>query len=189
MQLILRQLVWLLLFFIITMIGCFSDRGHTPVYGPGESANNGNDDDALNINIKDPNELPQLERDIYELVNQHRFDLGLSELAWSNTVAKQCRNHSVDMALGNVSYGHQGFQERIETIRNNFPNAVGVENIAKHYTSKRLAEKVVEKWLSSSEDRERIEGSYQTTGVGAAKNVNETFYFTQIFIRQQDFLD
>lgn len=185
MQLILKRFVLLALFFGISMLGC-SERGHAPVYGPGESGN-GNNDGTFNIKITDANRLPQLEKDIYGLVNQYRLNIGLSELAWSNTVAKQCRNHSVDIALGNISYGHQGFQERIETIRHNFPNAAGVENIAKHYNSNDLAKKVVEEWLANPQAQEKIEGNFQTTGVGVAKDSNENFYFTQILISQEIF--
>lgn len=180
---ILKQFIFFALLCSISMLGCLSERGHTPVYGPGEGEIN-NNDDTFNIKIK-PNELPQLEKNIYELVNQHRLNLGLSKLAWSNTIAKQCRNHSVDMALKNISYGHQGFQERIETIRHNFPNAAGVENIAKHSNSNNLAEKVVEEWVANLPERKRIEGNFQTTGVGVAKDANENFYFTQILINQE----
>jgi uncharacterized protein YkwD len=176
----------IILFFIILIViftGCVRERGHSPVFDPINNDNNGGNDDH-GINIKYANELPELEQAIFDLTNQHRLNLGLDELAWSNTIAKQCRQHSSNMALGNLSFGHQGLDERLNKIRRNFPNAMGTELIAKHSSSYNLAKKIFQNWLESAEYRQNIEGNFQTTGVGVAKNANEFFYFTQIFIRQ-----
>lgn len=185
MKPIFKSIILLLSITIIVMAGCTAERGHSPVFGPSENDNNGGNNNDYGINI-DANELPQLEQAIFELTNHYRSNLGLTELAWSNTIAKQCRQHSSNMALGNVSFGHQGLNERFEKIRHNFPNAIGVELIAKRPSSYDLAEKIFGNWLGNAEYRQNIEGDFQTTGVGAATNADEIFYFTQIFIRQTE---
>lgn len=179
---------FILSFLILTIIfiGCVSERGYSPVFSPSESNNSGENNNEHGINIKYPNELPELEQAIFELTNQHRANLGLDELVWSNTIAKQCRQHSTNMALGSLSFGHQGFNERLDKIRRNFPNALGTELIAKHSSSYNLAKKIFQNWLEITEYRQNIEGNFQTTGIGVAKNSNEIFYFTQIFIRQDE---
>ena len=171
---------------IIINIGCVSERGHSPVFGPGENDNTDGGNNDHGINIKYANELPEIEQAIFDLTNEHRVNLGLPELAWSNTVAKQCRQHSSNMALGYVSFGHTGLSERINKIRQNFPNTFGVELISRHGPSTKLPEHIITEWLQDLEQRQYIEGDYQITGVGVAKSANNNFYITQIYIKQGD---
>jgi uncharacterized protein YkwD len=188
MKPIFNWFILLLPIIIIIVIGCTSERGNRLIFDPGENNNNNNGGNTndYGINIKDANELPDLEQALFELTNQYRANLGLTELAWSNTIAKQCRQHSSNMALGNVPFGHQGLNERFEKIRQNFPNAIGEELIAKHSSSNKLAEKIFDYWLGDAELRQNIERDFQTMGVGSAKNASEIFYFTQIFISQEE---
>jgi uncharacterized protein YkwD len=122
----------------------------------------------------------EIERTTWSLVNEYRRSLGLSELAWNETLAEVARGHSLDMAEGRCGFGHAGFEERIAAIGKSIPWTKIAENVA--YTES--AENAVDGWIRSAEHKVNLEGDYRMSGVGAAMNKSGTgFYITQIFIR------
>jgi uncharacterized protein YkwD len=124
-----------------------------------------------------------IEQRVYELANEHRISEGLVTLQWSEIIAEQCRIHSQDMAQGIVDFGHDGFSERIDNIRDEIMVTAAGENVAYNIGEQDPANAAVEAWLSSPGHRANIEGDYNFTGVGVAKTNDDTYYFTQIFIR------
>jgi len=124
---------------------------------------------------------------VHELINQHRLNQGLDSLIWNDACADQCRQHSRDMAEGNVPFGHDGFNERVESIAVELGITVVAagENVAYNMGMSDPARAAVDAWLASSGHRQNIEGNYRLTGVGVACPAQEslTFYFTQIFIK------
>lgn len=129
----------------------------------------------------DPNEIPLLEKKVFELVNKYRDSKGIETLSWSVTIAKQCRSHSHDMAIGKFPFGHAGFQERLSTISRTFNISQASENIYHQYTLKNLAENAVSNWLNDPDGQEKITGEYDKSGVGIVK-YKDWIYITQIFI-------
>jgi len=127
--------------------------------------------------------LLDLENRIYNLVNQHRTQIGLEELKWRKIIAVQCRTHSQDMAEGRTDYGHGGFPERVGNIRKEITFASASELVAYNTGYADPAEAVVIGWLGSTWHREQIEGDYDLIGVGVFKNAQGIYYFTQILIR------
>ena len=131
-----------------------------------------------------PGEEVDIEREIFDMVNQHRVSMGLDALEWNETIAQQCRNHSGNMASGAVPVGHEGFEQRAANIRNTLSYTTIAENVAYYNTgvgSSSPASLAVSGWLGSSSHRENIEGNFNLTGVGVANNGNE-YYYTQIFV-------
>ncbi len=125
-----------------------------------------------------PTPSPSLEQQAYARVNEYRRSRGLAALAWNETIAEQARQHSLAMASGRVPFGHDGFDDRLATIRQTIPWSAAAENVA----VSRTAAGAVDSWLDSSGHLENIVGNYQLTGVGAAA-AGSSVYFTQIFIR------
>jgi uncharacterized protein YkwD len=85
------------------------------------------------------------------------------------------------MAAGGA-VGHDGFNGRVANIRKTIPVVNAGENIGyiSGYTNPAVA--IFNEWLTSFGHVKNIEGRYDLTGVGAARNHNGDYYITQIFI-------
>lgn len=121
--------------------------------------------------------------EIHNLVNQHRKSIGLSELEFNEIVWQQAYNHSKSMADAKTDFGHDGFSERINNIKEQIGTGGGggAENVAYGYSS---AQSVVDGWLNSSGHKKNIESGNNITGVSAIKDKNGTYYYTQIFYKK-----
>lgn len=124
----------------------------------------------------------QIEQKIFNLVNEHRRSVGLSELVWNDTIAGQARLHSQSMAAGMVPVGHDGFAGRVAVIAETIPWQLAGEVVALAAT----AADAVNGWIASPEHRPIVEGHFDWTGVGVAKDRSGTsIYATQTFIQQR----
>lgn len=125
----------------------------------------------------------QTEQSVFSQINQYRQAQGFSTLVWDDTIATYCRIHSMDMAAGRVSFGHDGFDGRIDRIEQSITVSAAAENVASNnYPDP--ASVAVDGWLNSPGHLDNIEGDYDLTGVGVAVSSNGNYFFTQIFIRQ-----
>ncbi len=122
-----------------------------------------------------------MEKDILSYVNNYRTKHHLSPLTMNEKIAQEARNHSEEMALHKIPFGHQDFDKRIQRLFKKItPSHGGAENVAYAYKN---AEDVVKNWLTSSGHRHNIEGSYNLTGIGVVRDSKGKIYFTQIFLR------
>ncbi len=127
-----------------------------------------------------------LESRIYKLVNEHRRAMGLAPLDYDARIAAVARRHSKDMAVGRVPAGHEGFEERQRVISKRIPLRGIAENVGiNDYPPSRTVRVAVSGWLGSQGHRENIEGRYDLTGVGIARDARGTYYYTQIFVRRK----
>jgi uncharacterized protein YkwD len=122
----------------------------------------------------------QIEKDILQLVNQHRASLSLGALNMNEIIFIECKQHSTDMAKTD-SMNHIGFTDRASNIYSKFGGSSAAENVAYGYNS---ASEVVTAWLNSPGHRANIEGDYNYTGISVVKNSKGINYFTQIFIKK-----
>jgi uncharacterized protein YkwD len=140
--------------------------------------------------ITDPepnaNETGNLERELYNLVNQYREANQLNQLNWSNTISKQCRYHSNDIASGRIPFGHDGKEARLEKIRNTFPNAVGAELIYQQNSGYQFYQKAIDHWKNDQNRNQILVGNYQRMGIGIAKSENGNYVVTMILIFQEN---
>jgi uncharacterized protein YkwD len=121
---------------------------------------------------------PGLERDILNLINEHRAAKKLPPLTNNPHMEFQARRHSMEMATQRVPFGHQGMSFRMKYIQEKVP---GVLNVAENVAYGSLSAKaVVEGWLKSPGHKKNIEGNYKYSGVGVARNQNNQLYFTQL---------
>jgi Cysteine-rich secretory protein family len=126
-----------------------------------------------------------LERQVHELVNDHRTAIGLAPLANSEEVAASARQHSRDMAVGYVGLGHEGAETRRQSLSRTISFSRFAENVGANNDSRSAAPgTAVSEWLRSSGHRKNIEGNFAVTGVGIA-HAGDTFFFTQIFLLTQ----
>jgi uncharacterized protein YkwD len=132
--------------------------------------------------VQSEQEIAALEQSAYELVNQYRASLNLGTLKFNPQISQQARIHSENMAKHIVEFSHDGFDGRIETLEAQIVYLSAAENVAYTMGYDDPANKAVEEWLKSDDHRQNIEGDYNLTGIGVAKNQQGEYYFTQIFI-------
>jgi len=122
-----------------------------------------------------------LEREVHELLNRHREAHGLAPLALDARISRQARLHSIAMATGTTPFGHQGFESRVHVLAETVSCRQSAENVGFNGGYDDPAAVVVRDWLASRGHRENIEGPYELTGVGAARDAAGAVYFTQMF--------
>ena len=115
-----------------------------------------------------------------KLVNEHRTAIGLNALQINDAATAEATKHSVDMAKGRMSFGHDGYDERMQHLNQKLGtlHATG-ENVA---YGKINAEQVMDMWLNSPGHKKNIEGNFSMIGIGIAKSRSGYLYFTQIFL-------
>jgi len=123
-------------------------------------------------------------KNVFNLINQSRVANSLPPLIWSDIVAQQARNHTVDMANKVVPFGHDGFDMRYEYLRQHIPNLTRMgENVAYNQGYPQPGATAVQQWLNSPGHYANIMGDFNLTGVGTAKDPQGRHYFTQIFVK------
>ena len=159
----------LLLGSVLLATSCVTTVPKAPAPPPAAQAQERTDADAT------------LELAVYDLVNAHRKTKGLTPLSLDQRINRLARLHSAAMATGKVRVGHDGFAERAKLLSQDGPKGVA-ENVAYDYGHTDPAADIVEGWLKSANHRENIEGPYERTGVGVARNVAGAIYVTQLFV-------
>lgn len=142
-----------------------------------------NPSDTLVSQNSNSSSLRDLEVSVELKINQHRQSQGLSSLRSDQRISDQARAHSEAMAKGQVPLGHDGFEQRVKSTGILYTKVA--ENVAVNQGHSDPATQAVQSWLKSSGHRQNIEGSYDLTGVGVAKNSAGEYYFTQIFIKER----
>lgn len=128
------------------------------------------------------NSLGAIEQAVHNQVNQYRASLGLAPLALDSRISSQARAHSQNMASGAVPFSHDGFSQRVQALATQIPYNESSENVAYNQGYADAATQAVQGWLNSTGHRTNIEGNYNLTGIGVAKNEEGEYYFTQIFV-------
>lgn len=114
-------------------------------------------------------------------INEYRQQHGLTSLKMDNRIVKEAKQHSIDMATHKMGFGHQYFHNRIDRLHHLIKDSnAGAENVAYNY---RDAQDVVKNWLRSPGHKQNIDGNYNLTGIGIARDKNGKIYFTQIFLK------
>ncbi|XHX80201.1 MAG: CAP domain-containing protein [Stenomitos frigidus ULC029] len=126
-----------------------------------------------------------LEQAVLTQVNQYRASRKLPPLKMDSRISEQSRLHSQAMASGRVPFSHDGFKQRVQAIARTLPYSRAAENVAFNQGYSDPVRQAVQGWLKSPGHLKNIEGSFDTTGVGIAKNVKGEYYLTQVFIRRR----
>lgn len=130
---------------------------------------------------------PQAETDaempilILQHINTYRTSHGLQALKMDPVISLEAKKHSLDMATHRLGFGHDYFNDRIKHIYARVPHCRGgAENVAYNYKN---AAHVVREWIKSPGHKRNIDGRYNLTGIGIARDLKGKIYFTQMFIR------
>jgi uncharacterized protein YkwD len=131
-----------------------------------------------------PNTI-ELEQKAFQLLNQKRVERGLSELTWSENMAKIARLHSGNMANFKF-FSHRGLDGlqvdgRAESLGFKKWQGIG-ENIAYNRGFANPVEFAVERWMLSDSHRENLlDKRWKESAVGIAIAKDGTYYFTEVF--------
>ena len=122
-----------------------------------------------------------LEKEVLDLVNDHRVSIGLNELEILNLISSVAEDHTKYM-VENGQISHDNFSERAQLLMEN-ANAKSVsENVAFGYTN---ASDVMHEWLNSDSHRAAIEKTSLTHfGISSESSTSGKYYFTNIFINK-----
>ncbi|MDP3562747.1 MAG: CAP domain-containing protein [Legionellaceae bacterium] len=126
----------------------------------------------------------KLADEILVYINQYRVQHGLSKLVMNPVLSREANQHSRDMAMHAVPFGHDGFSQRIEHLHTQIPASLsGAENVAYNYKTARI---VVDGWIHSPGHRQNLMGHYDLTGIGVARDNQGKPYYTQLFLRSNN---
>lgn len=133
--------------------------------------------------IAAPSGERQIEKEIFQLINEYREKNGLPPLQYSNAVADIAEHHSQRMADKDIPFGHKDFQQRYNAMKQELPDMTsGAENVA--YGADDAAEAVA-LWLKSAGHKKNIRGNFTHTGISVVRDSEGHLYFTQLFVKLQ----
>ncbi len=136
----------------------------------------------LNPSELSENNLISLEQKIHQRVNEYRQSQGLPPLTLNAHISQVARLHSQKMAGKIATFSHDGFDERAKAIGVRIPYQSVSENLAYLKGYPDLVATAVQGWINSPGHRQAMEGDFNFTGVGIAKNASGEYYFTQLFV-------
>lgn len=126
-----------------------------------------------------------MEQSVHQQVNQYRKSHNLPPLKWDDRIAQQARIHSQAMASGKVPFSHNGFEGRVKAIAQSISYRRAGENVAYNLGYADPGKQAVQGWIKSTGHRHNMEGNFDLTGIGIAKNAKGEYYLTQIFIKHR----
>ncbi len=143
------------------------------------------DHDAAPVPVTNSADMrASVEKETFRLVNTYREDHLLPALKWSDSIAQVARAHSKDMATGACDFGHDGFRDRINKLKNVMTGFNGAgENVLMTTELIGAAQNAVALWLKSPHHLANIRGDYNYSGLGVWQDKDGTIYFTQIFMK------
>ena len=135
---------------------------------------------AANVSTH-PTDDSRMQKEILHYINQYRTTHGLSKLTLVDTISKEATQHSREIARHQIPFGHVKFNDRMNRLYKTIHESTGgAENVAYNYKN---AKEVVRQWLLSPGHRHNIQGHYNLTGIGVARDERGRIYYTQLFVR------
>lgn len=125
----------------------------------------------------------ELKLSVHQQVNEYRASQNLPPLELDSRISQEAVKHSEAMANGQVKFSHDGSKQRFEMISAQISYQKIAENLAYNSGYADPGKKAVEGWIASDGHRRNMEGDFNLTGIGIAKNAKGEYYFTQIFVR------
>ena len=116
---------------------------------------------------------------IVAYTNQFRAQKGLKPVRWNQALANTGFTHSINMGIGKVGWGHDGFRERIQSLPIKAKSAA--ENLYMGNMPGDVAKLAVDGWIESPGHLKNLVGNFTDCGVGVYQTRGGYWYFTQLF--------
>jgi len=123
----------------------------------------------------------EYEAELLQLINNHRKGLGLPAIKNDEGVHAEALSYSQQMAAGKVPIGPPSFDNPIKTLLRRYKASKMVELIGYDYLKPK---DLFDAWMSSTSQRDIIEGNFNLTGIGVFQSVNGKVFVTQVFLLQ-----
>ena len=126
--------------------------------------------------------LSDIESETLAGINAHRTSIGLRPLQHDPVLADIARAHSRAMAGGRTPLGHERLSSRATMVREYMSSRRVAENVSKSSRAlNQVANAAVRGWLASPPHVRNVNGTYSTSGIGAARSAEGVTFMTQIF--------
>lgn len=127
------------------------------------------------------------EYEIYELINNRRYQSRLRRLEWDDDVAEMARRYSAEMARGNFFSHHDRRGRSVVDRAENFGlrgwTIIG-ENLFFSEGYGDFSNLAVNGWLrSSTHKKNMLNPQWTTTGIGIVSDRAGRIYITQVFLK------
>jgi len=123
----------------------------------------------------------EYEAELLQLINNHRKGLGLPAIKNDEGVHAEALSYSQQMAAGKVPIGPPSFDNPIKTLLRRYKASKMVELIGYDYLKPK---DLFDAWMSSTSQRDIIEGNFNLTGIGVFQSVNGKVFVSQVFLLQ-----
>lgn len=121
-----------------------------------------------------------IENEVLDAVNNHREQMGLTKLTFSNEAYKYAEEHN-DYMISEGKISHDNFNSRANNLANETGATVVKENVAKNYPK---AEQAMNGWLNSQSHKNTIEGDFTHTTISVKADEKGKLYYTQLFFKK-----
>ena len=118
-----------------------------------------------------------------ELTNEFRKRNNMSLLKWDDEIWTISLGHSKNMGEKKVPFSHEGFNNRINSLKFSFMAAFENVFYCNGYQSD-IAELAVNGWINSPGHRKNMLSNSNHCAIATYKNSNGEYYLTQIFIKK-----
>jgi uncharacterized protein YkwD len=126
--------------------------------------------------------LSEVESETLAGINAHRTSIGLRPLRHDSVLSEIARAHSRAMAGGQTPLGHERMSSRTAMVREYMASRRVAENVSKSSRAlNQVANAAVRGWLASPPHLRNVNGTYSTSGIGAARSAEGVTFMTQIF--------
>ncbi|MEL7034513.1 MAG: CAP domain-containing protein [Cyanobacteria bacterium J06592_8] len=130
-------------------------------------------------------DVNELKLSVHQQVNEYRASQNLPPLQLDSQISQEAVKHSEAMASGRSKFSHDGSKQRFQAVGTKIPYRKIGENLAYNSGYADPGKKAVEGWIASDGHRRNMEGDFNLTGIGIARNAKGEYYFTQIFVRSR----
>ena len=119
-----------------------------------------------------------------ELTNAFRAEHNLPPLEWNDDLWKLSYTHSKNMGDKKVSFGHDGFQDRVSKFP--FSYNMACENVyfCSGYEYDTIAENGVDGCINSPGHRKNLLSNTNLCAIASYKNRSGAYYLTQLFAKK-----
>ncbi len=132
-------------------------------------------------------DLFMMEKRLFDLINSERRLRNLNQFKLDTKIQKAARSHSKDMVkrryFDHVNPDKENVGSRLKAAKIKW--TMVAENIASNKNMDDPVEIAFKGWLESKDHYKNITSAeYELSGIGIAQAQDDTFYFTQIFVKQ-----
>lgn len=125
-------------------------------------------------------QVSAFERGIHNAINDHRVSLGKPQMVLQFLLIDDAQLYSIKMANESVAFGTEGVAKDLQTQKTLL--AADSSGVWVAYCEYENVDSVMYIVLKNPESKALIEGYFNQSAVGTAKDVNGNFYITNLLL-------